>query len=75
MLLCVSKSLRLAVAEELSLFAGRIDAAVLSRTALPTVDQSRKLARRGFASVPATVASTWLRASAASDRPPEPGSL
>jgi alkylation response protein AidB-like acyl-CoA dehydrogenase len=39
--------------EELSLFAVQADAPGLTRTALPTLDQTRKLARLDFASVPA----------------------
>jgi alkylation response protein AidB-like acyl-CoA dehydrogenase len=39
----------------LSLFAVPADAAGLTRTALPTLDQTRKLARLDFASVPATL--------------------
>jgi alkylation response protein AidB-like acyl-CoA dehydrogenase len=42
-------------AEELSLFAVPADAPGLTRTALPTLDQTRKLARLEFASVPATL--------------------
>jgi alkylation response protein AidB-like acyl-CoA dehydrogenase len=39
--------------EELSLFAVPADAGGLTRTSLPTLDQTRKLARLDFASVPA----------------------
>ncbi|HUA42652.1 MAG TPA: acyl-CoA dehydrogenase family protein [Streptosporangiaceae bacterium] len=39
----------------LSLFAVPADAAGLTRTALPTLDQTRKLARLDFAAVPATL--------------------
>ena len=41
--------------DELGLFAVPADAAGLARTALPTLDQTRKLARLDFASVPATL--------------------
>jgi alkylation response protein AidB-like acyl-CoA dehydrogenase len=41
--------------DELSLFAVPADAAGLTRIALPTLDQTRKLARLEFASVPATL--------------------
>jgi alkylation response protein AidB-like acyl-CoA dehydrogenase len=42
----------------LSLFAVAPDAAGLARTALPTLDQTRKLARLDFAAVPATLVGT-----------------
>jgi alkylation response protein AidB-like acyl-CoA dehydrogenase len=42
----------------LSVFAVTADAAGLTRTALPTLDQTRKLARLDFASVPATLIGT-----------------
>ena len=41
--------------EELSLFAVHSDASGLTRTALPTLDQTRKLARLDFAAVPVTL--------------------
>jgi alkylation response protein AidB-like acyl-CoA dehydrogenase len=41
--------------EGLSLFAVPADASGLARTALPTLDQTRKLARLDFAAVPATL--------------------
>src|SRR5215470_2044532 len=41
--------------DQLSLFAVPADAAGLTRTALPTLDQTRKLARLDFTSVPATL--------------------
>ena len=41
--------------DELSLLAVQPDAAGLTRTALPTLDQTRKLARLDFAGVPATL--------------------
>jgi alkylation response protein AidB-like acyl-CoA dehydrogenase len=44
--------------EELSLFAVPADASGLTRTALPTLDQTRKLARLDFASAPARLIGT-----------------
>jgi alkylation response protein AidB-like acyl-CoA dehydrogenase len=45
-------------AGELSLFAVPADAPGLARTAVPTLDQTRKLAKLDFASVPATLIGT-----------------